>query len=551
MITGAEAHAEAENKNDREDPPIEDLSQSARAAAEIILGLPSSAEFVKSAQADLEDNRLIAVDELLGNRRKTQKMQGLEEITWQPPSPKKYPDWFKWDEAFSDIMYFEAAQYCWERISFYESRRDQMSPQQQYAIRPLLEELRARADLYFKTAQQGLATSFAGMDSTGFMPNSRILTKSGVWQAGLERRTIQKNGGKGSVYTQPVLEPLAVLTGYEAAIAIDPHSPEAKALLDKFYEPLKLHLNYYDKFLTDKPNSRLLGIPHPHASGRDSDRVFDHAKSRLPRDGPNTSTMRNLRNAKHDYQWALNRTKEIVEADGDMQKIREKFWDRDVMFNCIYLDNLYQMAELAQYVGSERDHHYYLNLAEKVEAEIQTLWNPDAWKGNGAFLNRDKDYNQIPEVSVGSLFGLMLRSLSAEQLESMLNLIDESFNRPYGFPTSPTDSDDSDPHYKERGRIWRDGDWDNVKWLIVERGLCVQAQREDLPLELRQKCAKLALEKAESSNEALDKHWPPSEFRNPITGEPQRKRVASFAWAMLPRFMTTPYKLQHLLQESS
>jgi hypothetical protein len=545
MSINAEVPAEAGYRSP--DRQADSQARVARGVAETILGRPPIAE---SARAGLQDKRIAAVDELLNNRRKTQKIHGLDEITWQPPSPKKYPDWFKWDQAFADEMFFETAGYCWQQAGFYEAFLGQLSIEEREALLPLIGEFRHRAEYYFKTAREGLRTSFAGMDGTGFMPNSRILTNSGIMQAGLERVIIRKNGGSASVYTQPVLEPLVVLTGYEAAIAANPDSPEAKELLDEFYEPLALHLSYYDKFLADMPNSRLLGIPHPHASGRDSDRVFDHAKNRLPRKGADTGLITNLRNAKRDYQWALKRTKEIVDADGDMEKTRQKFWDRDVMFNCIYLDSLYQMAKLADYAGRPDDREYYLNLAEEVEAEIQTMWNPKAWKGNGTFTNMDKDYNEVPEVSVGGLFGLTLHSLTAEQLESMLNLIDKSHNTPYGFSVSPIDSADSDPHHKEKGRIWRDGDWDNVKWYIIERGLCMQAQREDLPLELRQRCAKLALEKAVSSNEALDRHWPPSEFRNPLSGEPQRKRVASFAWAMLPRFIQGPYKLTALLQET-
>jgi hypothetical protein len=524
---------------------IPDLNLIAQTAGETMLRQPSIIEFVRS---DLNDKRLEAADALLDSRHLTQRLQGLDSITWQPPSSKKYPDWFKWDEAVSDEMYFKTAEYCWETVNFYESRIEMLPVHEREALLPFLGEFRRRAEKYFEAAVDGLTTTFEGMEENGNIPNSRIMTNSGIMQAGLERIIIKKNGGKASVYTQPVLEPQAVASGYRAALAKDPSGVEARAFLDRFYEPAKTHINHYDEVLADMPNSSLAGVPHPHATGRDRDRVFDHAKKkRLPRKGAKTGPLTNLGNSIIDYGWGLRRSKQIADANGDMDKIKEKFWDRDVMFNCIYLDNLYQMAELAGIMGKPDDRQGFLNKAELLETEIQTMWNPDAWKGNGAFMNLDKDYNLNPKVSVGSLFGWLLPNLEADQLRSMLKMVDTSFNARFGFPVSPTDSEDSDPGYKERGSIWRDGDWEIVKYLLVERGLCMQAQREDLPLDLRQACVKLALEKMYSSNYALDVYGPPSEFRHPQTGEPQRKRVSNFAWGWLGRFIRTPSKLKYLL----
>jgi len=240
-----------------------------------------------------------------------------------------------------------------------------------------------------------------------------------------------------------------------------------------------------------------------------------------------------------------------VDTEGDWRKIREKFWDKDVMFNCIYLESLYQMAELAGYAGKGRDERRFLDLAEEVEIEIQTLWEPNAWKGNGAFLNIDKDNQPIPEVSVGSLGAFMLRSLATEQLESMMDLVEASFNGQYGIPCTPTDGPNAGAHKWEIERIWGDdSSWDNVNWLIL-KGMEMHAEREDLPMELRGRIARFAIEVDISSNEALEKYWPPSEFRSSTTGEPRRKRVGSFAWAMLPRFMKTAHRLQYLLEETA
>lgn len=534
MATPAEALPEAENKNYLPQNPTVNLGQLAR-VAEVILGLQP----IELDKSGLDNKRIIAVDTLLDSRRQVAEKHGVE-VRWQPPSPNKYPDWFKWDEAFADDMFFQTAEHCWQQAELYKERLAQEAGEQQQQTSDLILEFERRAELYFQKAVDGINTTFEGMDQKGAISNTRKLTKSGVRQAGLER-LITKDA---NVYTQPVLEPRAILAGYKAAIG---HHPEkAKELLDSFYEPAKLHLSYIKQFLGQGKNSQLAGIPHPHASGRDSDFVFDHAKNRIPRSAEKTSRIDDLRNAGIDYRWALKRTKEIVEAGGDMAKIREGFWDRDVMFNVIYLESLYEMAELASYAGKGGDECRFLDSAELVEAEIQTLWDPEAWMGNGAFLNLNKEGRPIKKVSVGSLFGFGLRSLTLEQLQSMMTLAETSFNTPYGIPVTPTDSPDFGAHPWEIERIWQDdSSWDNVNYLILEM-LERQAARNDISPGLRQRIANYAVKVDVSSNDALDKYWPPSEFRSAITGRPGRKRVNQFAWAMLPRFMHARQNLQHL-----
>ncbi len=513
-------------------------------------------------RTDLFDRRIVAADTMLNTRLHVQRAHGLEEITWTPPSPNKYPDWFKWDEAFADQMFFESAEYCWERADVYEENLDRWPPHEQELMQWLIEEFRRRAELYFASAIEGLQTSFDGMDEeTGNMPNFRVLTKSGARQRGRESNVTNKKGEKVSAYTQPVLEPMAVLAGLRAAKAVDPESPRIKELLDRFYEPLKLHMQWYIDNLSDGDGSLLMGIPHPHVSGRDSDWIFNHAKEFLEGADQPTGLISRATYSKKDYDWALDRTKEIIEADGDMEKVREGFWDKDVMFNAIYLRSLYEMAKLASSAAElannadnkksyEKDEQHYLELAGRLEEEIQTLWEPHAWMGNGAFVNLDRNGNRIPEVSISSLFGFSLRTLTDEQISSMMDLVETSFNTPYGVPCNPTDSPRFAPGKIGIQRIWDDGSsWDNVNKLLDD-DFCRLAEREDLPLELRKRIAKYAIKVDVSSNRALDTYWPPSEYRNPLTGEPLRAWWArQFTWALEPRFMHAREKLRGLLTE--
>jgi glycogen debranching enzyme len=221
------------------------------------------------------------------------------------------------------------------------------------------------------------------------------------------------------------------------------------------------------------------------------------------------------------------------------------FWVNDVMFNCMYADNLALMSQLAEEHGSSEDAQRYEDLAGEVESQILSdMWFPNEKDGRGVFYALNKG-EPIKEVSISNLFPLVLPRLTEKQLESQLELILTSFNTAYPLPSVATDSPNYDPKNQESERLWRGSTWINTNWYLVERGLRRQAERPDLAHrpELITLCSEIAdrvvLASREMVNGSLAEHY------NPDTGAGQRlHRSPNFAWSLLAHVMKTSAELE-------
>jgi hypothetical protein len=221
-------------------------------------------------------------------------------------------------------------------------------------------------------------------------------------------------------------------------------------------------------------------------------------------------------------------------AGGDMQKMLEIYSVTDVMMNCIYVDSLLETSELAwQYLDIPATIEFK-SRAERVEEQIlDDMWFPNSRRGKGAFHALDMTGEPISEISISNLFPLLLPNLREEQLVSLLDLMDKSFDTPFPLPSVATDSRNYDPHNRESERLWRGPTWINTNWLIA-RGLKKQIMRPDLAHnpELINCCIAWFNRINDSSRALVDKNGP-HEHYNPLTGEWQRRRVKRFGWSTL------------------
>lgn len=148
------------------------------------------------------------------------------------------------------------------------------------------------------------------------------------------------------------------------------------------------------------------------------------------------------------------------------------------------------------------------------------MWDPDARDSRGAFYALNKDSNHIKIISISNLIPLLLPNLSLHKLESLLDLMDNSFDTNYPLPTVATDDRANyDPHYEEKDRHWRGPTWPVTNHLVME-GLIKQINRDDIPSWLIDRC-KAWLERLEASNQALMQSGY-FEHYDPQTGEGQR-----------------------------
>lgn len=444
-----------------------------------------------------------AARNLLENRRWQGKKEGVEETKHTPPAIGHYPDIFYWDGVFAAIINASAA-----RTGTRDSKR------------------------WRDAAQDELTMIADGIDETGFLPNFRYTEHTRRFDP--ERTLALGRKAIGSNYTQPPVLALGVRETFESSFLHD--RAQAYEFLDAMYDGLVRHYDYFDSQLSNSSDDKLSFIYHPHMTGRDSDPTFDHIKPhRLKRSGEHTPRYIDKINIALDYTAILAHGVRMRRAGDSVEQWREVYKMNDVMMNCMLVDNLREMAEITREKLFVFDANKYDARANNLEQEIlEKMWFPEDRNGKGAFRSLDAEVKPIDEISISNLFPLCLQSLSERQLESLLNLMDESFNTNYPLPSVATDSPNYDPHNHESERLWRGPVWMNMNWYLVVRGLRVQAAREDLAHrpDLIQRCSDWDKRISLKSHELIKKSGL-SEHFNPITGKGQRKRVKNFAWSNL------------------
>lgn len=460
--------------------------------------------YAKKAAEKLRENRIwLARAEGL-----TVEQTGFDppETDHNPPSQGHYRATYKWDEAAADYMSATAA---------IEHAIDGDLDMARYCL---------------NAAKRGLRVDTAGIDETGFQPNYRYLGKPRRFD--LEMMLAFKRGATHSNYTQPPLNALSVRKTFEAAKLLD---EEPDLFLDEMYAPLARHYDYFNREL--KGSNGLIRIPHPHTTGRDSDPTFDDIKFRIPRDGVSTPKIVDKINIALDYGSILWHGIRLRRAHDDIQEMLKIYSMNDIMMNCIYADNLREMAQLAREQLLIFDASRYEKLANKLEQKIlEEMWFPDARGGRGVFYGLGANGEPIKEISISNLFPLTIRTLKEEQLASILDLMQQSFNVPYPLPSVATDSKNYDPHNHESWRLWRGPKWMITDWYIVERGLWRQAERTDIDQKLVFRCQDWARRIARQSKIVVDREGA-REHYNPITGKGQRKAVVNFGWSYLAYLM--------------
>ncbi len=420
------------------------------------------------------------IERLLGNKDRWES-----EAT--PPSDEHYPHIYLWDSGFHAMVYAHFG--------------------------------------YPELADDEIRAVLNGQDpETGFIPNMQFGEKGRKFDP--ERFTF-KDRKVSSDYTQPPVLAMAAKQTFDSYVE-NGREEEGYTFLADTFEALENSYQYFINFRQNSPDSRLIGIIHPHETGRDSDPTFDFFKKRLPRrDGRITKKPVDLLNSGLDYVSALHLNKKLQKKDWDVEHARDVFWVNDVMMNTIYADNLAYLSEISGILGKDREQRYYQSVADEVSEEIiDTMWHEDEQK-----FYAQKDSEPIPVVSVSNLFPIILPTIREQQAESIVAMLEDPdwFGTPYPVPTVPVNSEHYDPHYSEK-RIWRGPTWINMNYLLTQ-GLIRQRDRfAFVNPELAMRCHDRASAIASASADLVDREGY-REFYDPETGE--GFRVHNFGWSTL------------------
>lgn len=419
------------------------------------------------------------IENLFGNKEKWQTVS-------TPPDREHYPHTFLWDSAFHTIVY---AHYG-----------------------------------FSDAAATEIGAVLAGQDESGFIPN---MTFGPGRRFDPERRTFN-NPEKSSDYTQPPLlahSALATFKSFESSGRGGEGIQFVKNIfgsLDKFYE-------YFEKYRKN-PDTGLIGVIHPHETGRDSDPTFDFSKFRFPQPPIGAPLVRGIVdkiNTGADYFGALKINLKHKKNKWDNASARGVFWVEDVMFNAIYAQNLRYMATLAQRGGNTEKEVSYNSMADSTEEAILN----NLWDGETQTFKALNPTGKIDTLSVSNLFPVVLDSVAEHQVEGILHLLSDpkKFNTEYPIPSVAVDNKAYDPQASEK-RLWRGPVWMNMNWYIT-MGLLKQRDRfagtnEGLSRGLNLRALNIARKSAKLVNEQGYR-----EFYSPRDGKGMR--VKNFGWSTL------------------
>lgn len=247
-----------------------------------------------------------------------------------------------------------------------------------------------------------------------------------------------------SSITQPPMIAYAVRRIYEAN--------KDKEFIREVFDRLD---KYYRWLHTERSDNYVLSIIHPWESGEDDLVCWD---SVYGVENPSREVLRKCKLAILD---------KYIKSGLDSREFMRKniFNVKCLMFNSVYLKNLYSMLCLAKVINSA-EAKYYENIVPKVERSHKTnLHNKDTGLYSSYYSPGEKHYLGSSEDSSIFLpfFSGILANSEARKLVNDFLLNDNKFWTKYPVPTVSIDAGSFQPN-----RYWRGSTWINMNWFICK-----------------------------------------------------------------------------------
>lgn len=261
----------------------------------------------------------------------------------------------------------------------------------------------------------------------------------------------------------------------------------------------------------DLDGDGLISIITPREGGRDSAPEYDFFRAlRMPR------PLRFLDMPLDLFSLALLELRYKL-IGWDERKILESniFNVQDLAVQCIYIDGLYDLKWMMTHWGA--GYTLYPDIeAVTLQAEkavLKKCWNEE----DRVFYSLRNGVEQLKELTVASLFPLLIKSLSPNQTQALADaLLDDSkFNVPYPVPSVGVLHPEFNP--LRTFPLWRGPTWMNTNWFLI-RGLVRNGRRD------------IAEHIVHRSVEMVEKNGF-REFYHPYTGK--GLRVKNFGWSTL------------------
>lgn len=330
---------------------------------------------------------------------------------------------------------------------------------------------------------------------------------------------IWRTGRPTSGITQPAVAGFAARRLYDRAHNKKLAETKAKVLL-----PLIDRWHQWFFANRDPTSEGLVAILHPWESGRDNSIDWDNALERVPTEGIEPYTRRDLQHAdathrptkaQYDrYLWLVERFRGLGWDNGKLHEA-SPFKVVDPGFNAILLRSCEDLAHLAEVLGegeiARRNHDF----AKQGLAALEGLWSNE----HGQYLCRDRATGGlIDSQSVGGVLAAFA-AIPPSRARNLAGRINQLATRSRYLVAS---HDPADPRFDAK-RYWRGPVWLVVNYMIAD-GLA-RAGETDMAARIRE------------SSLALIETGGFAEYYHPQTGEPLGG--GSFTWsaAMVLEFL--------------
>lgn len=267
----------------------------------------------------------------------------------------------------------------------------------------------------------------------------------------------------------------------------------------------------YFLLLRDPDRDGLISSITPRESGRDSSPEFDFFRSlRFPK------LLAFFDDVFEMFFLAILEARYKMMGWDEKKILRSKIFDvQDLAIQCMFIDGLYDLCwMMEQWEGSVVRFPDIREVILKSEQAVrEKCWN----EKDKAFYSLRNGNEQLRDLTVASLFPLLIKDLPEEKLGALVTLLrdDSQFNASYPVPSVSL----SHPKFNASRTwpLWRGPTWINTNWFII-RGL------------MRHNRVDLARRIAEQSIEMVRKNGF-YEFYDPLTG--RGLRAKNFGWSTL------------------
>jgi glycogen debranching enzyme len=243
-------------------------------------------------------------------------------------------------------------------------------------------------------------------------------------------------------------------------------------LLREFVPKLVKHFDWW-RTTRDLDNNGLVTILHPWESGLDLTPAYDPALGVSPENRARpawSSIYPQLIQLALSYRWRYSWDQSaILSRTSAAAGPINWFKVQDIAVNCVYASGWGILGDLASKFNERLAAECYANHKHAEAGILATLFDPNAGHFVTGFKNSQNEQCFHPVKTIQMLFPLLLSSISADQVQSIVTYLTDAneFWTEYPIPSVSASEAEYNP-IQNTDLLWRGTTWGFTNWFIME-----------------------------------------------------------------------------------